>query len=310
MEPAGERRDLAAPASEAPQVEVEFHLPPADLRSYFTTFYRAKIVVPGGSRVEDTLHPEWANLRFVQGDAPLATIDDGPVVSDTDLYVTGPTARPARFSVGSTAFWGIGLMPLGWAQFVAQPAADYADRVIDGRLEAGFETFYPLADTLAGCHADVPAALAAMTDFFRARIGRPLPDRERILATHAALVDPEVHDVAGFAARAGLQPRTLERLCHRHFGFAPKMLLRRQRFMRSVAQFILDPSRKWIGSLDGHYHDQAQFVRDFHAFMGMCPREYATRPRPILETFVRERMRVAGSAVQTTDKPAGFEARK
>ena len=75
--------------------------------------------------------------------------------------------------------------------------------------------------------------------------------------------------------------------------------------MRSVAQFILDPSRKWIGALDGHYHDQAQFVRDFHAFMGMSPREYASRPRPILETFVRERMRIAGSAVQTTDRPAG-----
>ncbi|WP_423141064.1 helix-turn-helix domain-containing protein [Parablastomonas sp. CN1-191] len=292
-------------AAADPVVSAAFHLPPPDLQRYFTTFYRAEITVPDDGRVSDTLHPEWANLRFVRGDAPIAVIDDGAPVLGTDFYVTGPTSRPARFTVGSTAFWGIGLMPLGWARFIAQPAADYADRVVDGRVDPAFAAFGPLADSVARFHGDVPAALEAIIAYFRGRLGGALPDHDRILAVHAAMVDPEVHSVGDFAARAGVQPRTLERLCCRHFGFTPKTLLRRQRFMRSVAQFILDPSRKWIGALDGHYHDQAQFVRDFHAFMGMSPREYASRPRPILETFVRERMRIAGSAVQTTDRPAG-----
>jgi len=106
------------------------------------------------------------------------------------------------------------------------------------------------------------------------------------------------------AEAAGLPAHTLERLCRRHFGFAPSLLLRRQRFMRSLAQYMIDPSLKWIGAIDGHYHDQAQFVRDFHRFMGMSPREYAARPHPVLSAVMRARQAAAGAAVQALHKPA------
>jgi len=109
--------------------------------------------------------------------------------------------------------------------------------------------------------------------------------------------------VAELAARAGESTTTLNRLCHRAFGFTPKLLLRRQRFMRSLAQFMLDPSLRWIGALDGHYHDQAQFIREFRRFMGMTPGEYAALPHPVLDAFVNERLRVSGSPVQTLDPP-------
>lgn len=130
------------------------------------------------------------------------------------------------------------------------------------------------------------------------------PEEEaRILAIHSALVDPLIVSVADLVERAGIGQRTLERTCMRHFGFPPKLLLRRQRFMRSLAQFMLDRSRKWIGSIDEQYHDQAQFVRDFRDFMGMSPREYAALPHPVLEKFMHERARVHGAAAQTLDKP-------
>ena len=77
------------------------------------------------------------------------------------------------------------------------------------------------------------------------------------------------------------------------------------RFMRSLAQYMLDPSLRWIGALDGHYHDQAQFVRDFRQFMGMTPREYALLDKPVLGAIMRERARIAGNAVQTLDGPDG-----
>jgi hypothetical protein len=83
------------------------------------------------------------------------------------------------------------------------------------------------------------------------------------------------------------------------------VLLRRQRFMRSISDFVLDPSLKWIGAIDSHYHDQAQFVRDFRQFMGMTPRQYGALPKPLIGAVMRERMRMSGSAVQTLDSPAG-----
>ena len=94
-----------------------------------------------------------------------------------------------------------------------------------------------------------------------------------------------------------MRQRTLERICKRAFGFSPKLLLRRQRLMRSLVHFLLDPSLKWIGALDSHYHDQAQFVREFHEFMGMTPSHYAAMDHPILKEVVLERARFSGSSV-------------
>jgi hypothetical protein len=73
--------------------------------------------------------------------------------------------------------------------------------------------------------------------------------------------------------------------------------------MRSLAQYMLDPSLRWIGAIDAHYHDQAQFVRDFHRFMGMSPSEYAARPHPILDAVMHARAAAAGAAVQALHPP-------
>jgi AraC-like DNA-binding protein len=205
--------------------------------------------------------------------------------------------------VGTTRIWGIGLLPLGWARFVDAPAHLYADRLMDPLRERVFAPFRPLIDGLFGEGADEAGELARITDYFATRAPIDLPDEERILACHSALVDPEVSTVADLAEASGLLPHTLERLCRRHFGFPPRLLLRRQRFMRSLAQYMLDPSLKWIGALDGHYHDQAQFVRDFHRFMGMSPSQYALAPHPVLSAVMHARQAAAGAAVQALHHP-------
>ena len=100
-----------------------------------------------------------------------------------------------------------------------------------------------------------------------------------------------------------MSKRTLERLCAKHFGFSPLLLLRRQRMMRTLSTFMLYERSKWSAVIDQHYHDQAHFVREFHSFMKMSPSEYASMPHPILSAFMKERNRVLGSPVQTLDQP-------
>ena len=286
------------------EVRVEFCRPPADLARYFTTFYVAEIAVADGGRVSDLLHPEWGNLRFFSGGEVSAEDLAGGEVVGTDFVATGPSARAVRFTMGTARLWGIGLLPLGWAKFVQSPAADLANAVVDGHCHPVMAGFSALAAELFGPATDRDAELARIIAHFRALLAAPIADEARILAVHAAMLDPDVLTVAQLVARAGASARTVGRVCDRAFGFCPKLLLRRQRFMRSLSQFMLDPSLKWIGAMDGHYHDQAQFVRDFHQFMGMTPRRYAALPHPILGTFVRERMRLAGSAVQALDHPS------
>ena len=207
-----------------------------------------------------------------------------------------------------TRMWGLGLLPLGWAQFVRQPAGAHANLICDGYTHPSFAAFVPLAQQLFSHHADEAAVLEAMITFFRDLKPLPLPDERRIQAIHEALVDPQLVTVAELVERVAASQRTVERLCHRHFGFSPKVLLRRQRLMRSMVHFMIDPSLKWIGAMDSHYHDQAQFVRDFRYFMGMAPREYSSARHPVLDRFVQERNRVYGSAVQIMDRPVGMSA--
>ena len=286
-------------------VSVRFYPPPEDLRRFFTTFYVTDIDPGDGGRLSDCLHPEWAGLRFFSPDGPDASISGAPAIENTRFLATGPTSLPVHFSMPKTRLWGVGFLPLGWAQFVRQPAGTHANLICDGFTHPSFTAFVPLAQQLLGPHADEAAELETVVAFFRGLKRPPLPDERRIGAIHEALVDPQMITVAELVARVAASQRTVERLCHRHFGFSPKLLLRRQRLMRSMAQFMIDPSLKWIGAMDSHYHDQAQFVRDFRYFMGMSPREYSSARHPVLDRFVQERNRAYGSAVQTMDRPDG-----
>jgi len=288
-------------------VQVRFCMPTGVLSRYFTSFYLAEITVDDDgtteSRVTDYLHPEWGNLRFHSGSLPEAENHLGARMGETRFGVTGPSSHSVRFSVGTSRVWGVGFLPLGWARFVDAPAADFADALLDGDREPLFADFRPLSATLFGPEPDAEAELARLTAWFETRLDTPVADEARIHDLHAALVDPEIGTVAGLVERTGTSQSTVERLCRRAFGFTPKLLLLRQRFMRSLSHYMVDPSLKWIGAIDGHYHDQAQFVRDFRRFMGMSPSQYAATPHPILDAFVRARMRATGSPVQTLDPP-------
>ncbi len=288
------------------QVQARFFQPPPELRRYFTTFYLVEFAVESGARVTDYLHPEWGNLRFMSGNFPDAEAMDGTSISGTNFCVTGPSSKAVRFTIGPAArMWGIGFLPLGWAKFVHADASDLANALLDGNVHPAFASFAPLGEVIFGPAPDVEAELARIARFFLDRIDGPVGDEERIRKVHAALVDPGVKSVSELVERVSIGQRTIERTCDRAFGFSPKLLLRRQRFLRSLSHYMLDPSLKWIGALDGHYHDQAQFVRDFKEFMGMSPRQYAALDKPILSAVMVERARFAGKAVQGLDTPEG-----
>ncbi len=286
------------------QVQVRFYQPPESLRRYFTTYYLTEIEAGANGVVTDYLHPEWANLRIFDGARPESQLLSGRPVRGLPAIITGPTTSSVKFTIGTARIWGIGLLPLGWARFVAAPAARFADRICDPLNEPELAVFKPLIDTLFAAQADEQGELARITAFFERRAREEAPDADRIMAVHLALIDPAVSTVAELARDTGLAGYTVERLCRRYFGFPPSLLLRRQRFMRSLSQFMLDPALTWSEAIDTRYYDQAQFVRDFHRFMGMCPREYAALPHPVLRGVMKARLEAAGAPVQTMHVPA------
>lgn len=290
-------------------VKVRFALPKAELRPFITTYYCTEVVSQPNEWLEDYLHPEWANFRFLSHAPTHGAIGNQPLVRSPDFAVAGPTSQATRFRMSAGRAWGIGLLPLGWASFVPENAGDYADRYVDGRLDPAFAPFVPLADALADALAisggDFAKELAIIENHMARLFTTRLPADPAILALHDALVDPELSTVTDLTGRLGMNVRSLERLSSRAFGFGPKLLLRRQRFLRSLARFMLDPSLKWLRAIDYHYHDQSHFVRDFRRFMGMSPSAYAKLEKPLLVAAARARMEAAGAAVQGLHDPGG-----
>jgi AraC-like DNA-binding protein len=274
------------------------------LRPYCSIIYLTEVETSPGVRVEDYLHPEWANLRFIDGEPSLAAVGGDAPVSAPRFIVTGPTSQATYFAAGRMRAWGIGILPAGWAKFFALPAEDLADHFVDGARHPAFAAHASLADKLRQTN-DAESAARLLDDHFAGLLATAPPDDPAIFAAHAALVDDELTSVAELAEKLGLSERSVERLSRRAFGFPPKLLLRRQRFLRSLARFMLDPSMSWIETLDYHYYDQAQFTRDFQRFMGMSPRAYAARPKPILGAAALARAAAAGEAVQGLHKPGG-----
>jgi AraC-like DNA-binding protein len=280
-------------------ISVRFYRLSEALQPYFTALYSTTIECEPEALVVDCLHPEWAALRFTEGPPPVACVGPGPLASQWPFVANGPTSRAIQFGVTRSRVWGLGLQPAGWSKFVAQPANSLSDRTVDGSVHEAFALFAPIVELVASAAGDANKIAGGINDFLMQHTGRPVRHEAEILSCQQALRDPDIANVGELGKRIGIAERSLERLCGRYFGFPPKVLLRRQRFLRSLAQFMLDPRRTWSKALDGQYYDQAQFVRDFRSFMGMTPSEYADAPHPILEKIMAQRMADQGAAPQT-----------
>ena len=307
----GEKRDVILPgANAAPlayRLTAEFREPPALFEGCFTTFYHLALDIgPEGAapdaRLTDYLQPEWANIRFFCGSTPDAAISPARV-TEARYVGTGPSSLPCRFTLGPVRMWGVGFLPLGWARFFDADASACANLICDGAAHPVFARFAGLTDVLC----DPEATPGEQYDAIVAAMGqamRPTRDDARIRRINTELVGGEhlsVHDLADACA---MSIRTLERMCMRYFGFSPKLLMRRQRFMRSLTSFMLQRGSRWTEAMDSDYHDQAQFTREFREFMTMNPSDYAALDHPILTSFMEARARIWGSAAQTLDPPS------
>ncbi len=285
------------------RVTVRFFAPSPALRRYITTFYSMDINTPSGETVQDWLHPEWGNVRFAGEGAMQSAFGDGELGPTPASVATGPTSMAARFQMAFGRSWGIGLLPAGWAKFVDAPADEYRDHLCDAANDPAFAAFAPLSAQLCGKKGNIEEEAALIEAHMTGLLDRPVEDEDKIIAAHEALIDPDLVTVADLAKRVGVSTRSFERLSLKAFGFSPKLLLRRQRFLRSLAQFMLDPSLSWLSTLDTHYHDQAHFVRDFHRFMTMSPSDYAALDKPAMFAAAKARMALAGEAVQVLHAP-------
>ena len=286
-------------------ISTRFFRPSAELAPYISSYYLIDVAIDPDDSITDWLHPEWGNVRFSNNGHWNIGVDG--TFKPLPLQVgTGPTSHTIAFRVdGPTRVWGVGLLPLGWLRLIDTPANALADTTIECTAASPFGKLAGLRAATFRKKPD-PLAEAGRIDQYLCKLLCQYPpheDEARIRNIHAALFDEQVTSVAELAARIGLSARSLERICLRSFGFPPKLLLRRQRFLRSLSQFLLNPSLSWIETLDENYVDQAHFVRDFKKFMQMSPSTYAAQEHPVLTSASRTRTIIAGAPVQALHRP-------
>src|SRR5690606_36194014 len=97
------------------KVSVRFYRLSEALQPYFTALYATPVEGGEGVTVADCLHPEWAAIRFAEGQPPSACMGLGKLFLQWPFVANGPSSKAINFSVTRSRIWGVGLLPAGWA---------------------------------------------------------------------------------------------------------------------------------------------------------------------------------------------------
>lgn len=266
----------AAAAHDVAEISVRIRLPDERLRSFATFYYFVDCFGP----LEDFLYPEWGNVRFTTRGGWIVRLGEHYPDHAMMTALFGPTDRAAKVTCQGGKTVGFGLTPLGWQRLMGIPADALANRAVPLGDALGVSDLGLLAELTAAGEDDGKAA-AIFDRLLLDRLEQTAPNPD--WAIHLdRVVRERPHDVEEFAAKLGVSGRTLSRMCHRVFGFGPKRLLRRQRFLSTLGQLRILDQPHYGQVIDPDYFDQAHFIREFREFMGLSPTEYLSVQRPLM----------------------------
>ena len=260
----------------APPATVGVHRPSPALEPYVTFYYFVTTTRP----ITDFLYPEWGNVRLsLDGEWQVAVDGCYDRVPGPSLLF-GPTDRRSLVTASPGRMIGFGLTPIGWHRLIGGDCARMANAVrpLGDALGIGVES---LRAGMIADGDDEAASVRRWETILHGLLASRPPGHPRVLAVDRALRGTP-DDVRAFARAMALSERSLHRLCLDTFGFAPKRLLRRQRFLRTLGRVRAAVGAPVTPSLGEDYYDLPQFYRDFRDFMGMSARDYFAAPRDLM----------------------------
>jgi AraC-like DNA-binding protein len=273
-------------------------MPAPRLQPYISTYW--ELTVTGEGTIEDLLPPEWANIRLTF-DCPweFGTTRENMARLQDDAIIQGATSRATWVRGPASTNFGIGILPTGWNRLWKADASAFADNVLPlssligaekaSDLLAGLTVCASLEERAAYCDAMMLAELDASP--------KSAFD-DQVLQLFRILTDPDMGSVEQITERLGITQSRLARLTKRAFGFPPKLLLRRQRFLRMLGAVMARPYSEWSDFLDPQYVDQSHMIRDFNHFIGKAPGRYLSGSRPILTAAAKGRADMFGQPLQ------------
>lgn len=272
--------------------------PAPALRGLISGYHLYAVRPAGEGLQDDVFQPAGPILRFTFGNQANWRVrpPGGEWLPVPPVALFGPTDGVTWSESGAGLTVGFGLLPRGWARLTGAAAGDWANRIADPLGGMRLDTAALFA-SLAACRSD--DALPKLFDAaIAAAVARPTADDEVIAAFEKALLRVEVGRVSELAHAIGRSVRFTERLAYRAFGFPPKKLIRRARFLRSLhALGEADPTAR-ARAIHFGYTDYSHFVRDAQSFLGMSPQAFLRHASPLLRQSLELRRQVLGAPAQ------------
>lgn len=279
-------------------MSIRYDQPDPAIACYVTGYHVYASFGASAAAMENHFLPGTANVRVSLNAGPIGvTIARRRFAPTPVASLYGPTSHVLHARTNGGTMIGMGISAAGWARFFPQAASRFRNQIV------------PLADLWGEAMTDdLVRALAAsdrehevkgILDAFLARMmGPPHPDEEVVRRLMTLIVDEETNDLATAAARIGIEPHRLRRIATRHFGFPPKMLLIRARFLRSLLRLVEAGPAADYSMVGPGYFDASHFLRDANRFLGMTPKRFMALPNPFLSASLRARNAVLGTATQ------------
>ena len=256
---------LKTPVAEGNRYRYERYYPSSDLSPFVEHFWLVEWDLRGqpSERAETLPHPS-VHMIFER---------------DGLSHIRGP-AR-AKFSTtlqGQGGVFAVKFTPGGFHPFARVPVSRFTDDTV--RLADVFGGDGDALDRAVLAETEDAARIEAVERFLRDRA----PEADANVQRATEIVDAIARDrgilnVDELVRQFGLTKRTLQRLFAKYVGVSPKWVIQRHR-LHEAAERIgqAEPSAGYADlALELGYSDQAHFVRDFKAIVGVTPGAYARR---------------------------------
>lgn len=184
---------------------------------------------------------------------------------------SGMSKTNFNFEISHPAcFWGARLKPGAFHQITNLPATEVMDQFIP--LEAVDGTF----DRASFFSLTLSAAKAFMKEYLLQRVDGMVPSLfvtlfDRLVSQNLSINAADLYRMLHFS------PRQCQRLCLKHFGISPKMMLSVIRFQQSLKILTAtDVTQSDVISMVGYY-DQPHYIKDIRKNIGLTPLELIKR---------------------------------
>jgi AraC-like DNA-binding protein len=283
---------FALPASTA----MRWERPDGALEGLIGDYFAFDSEGPGAMGAVEWMLPNWPSIRFVLAENPITIEGEGLLWSplcEAGFY--GPTSQVMRHTSYGGVTIGVSLTPAGIARLFDIDVSRYRDKMVPlGELLPADDCASLVQELRASDQG--PAVKPILDRFFRARMAESHPAESDIVAVNRLLLDERIQTARELAKEIGMQPPKLRRLALKRFGFPPKTLLIRTRFLRSLVALKEASGTPGYQAIDAFYTDTSHFLRDCERFLGMTARQFLKLETPFLDSILRARKLILGTA--------------